>query len=207
MRIAVFLLAAALTCPALADGVPEKGEGTIAILGGARYVPNGTYIREQGASHAFVQPGVLAEFGYMPDDELHFKIDLGYGVDSYGLASGDRLLVRTTTIILGIDTVLVRGKWFSLYAGGGIGYLLNSGTRSGVSSEANATAACLAVGVRMRLGDHVAAVLEERYTLASAAVDQTSQTSLVVGGNFLSLGLLFHFLSPDDPGHPRGPND
>ncbi len=207
MRLAVFLLAAVLSFPSLADGVPEKGEGTVTILGGARYLPNGTYINEQGASHKLLQPGILAQFGYMPDDELHFKIDLGYGVDRYLLSGGSQLTVHTTTIMLGIDTVLARGSWFTFYAGGGVGYLLNTGTRAGVSSEANATGAYLAVGFRARLTDHVAAVIEERYTLASAAVDQTSSTSLVVGGNFISLGLLFHFLSPDDKGHPQGPAD
>lgn len=208
MRFAVVLFAVALSLPALADGIPEKGEGTLSILGGARFVPSSSaYVNEQGATHRSVQPGVLAAFGYMPDDELHFKIELGYGVDSYKFMGGDQLSVRTISILLGLDTALVKGSWYGVYAGGGLGYLLNSGTRQGKTAEANATGAYLALGVRVKLNEHFAAVLEDRYTLASAAVDQTSSNTLVVGGNLLSLGILFHFNSPDDKGHPRGPND
>ena len=57
----------------------------------------------------------------------------------------------------------------------------------------------VALGLRIRLGGPVALVVEDRYTLASAQVDAANSTqSLNVGGNFLSLGLMFHFLQPDE---------
>jgi hypothetical protein len=32
-----------------------------------------------------------------------------------------------------------------------------------------------------------------------------SNQSFNVGGNLLSLGVMFHFLQPDDKGHPQSP--
>src|SRR2546425_12336851 len=63
----------------------REGEGTITLLGGMRGVipGNGDYLTEQGASHQVVQPGGLASFGYQYDDDLHFKIDVGYMIDRY----------------------------------------------------------------------------------------------------------------------------
>ena len=48
-------------------------------------------------------------------------------------------------------------------------------------------------------------MIEERYTLASAQVDPQSKERLNVGGNLLSIGLMFHFLEPDDKGKPTAP--
>jgi hypothetical protein len=203
MRLALLLVLAA--APALA-AVPEKGEGTITLLGGARFlVPgNGAYIDEQSATHKVFQPGGFASFGYQYDDELHFKIEIGYLYDSYRIAGGD-LTVRTVPILFALDTVLWSGKRFSLYGGGGIGYSLNTGTRGGVNNEANSTAGYVGIGFRFQLGGPVALVLEDRWTLASAQVDPTSSQKLNVGGNLISLGVMFHFLEPDDKGHPRPP--
>ena len=52
----------------------------------------------------------------------------------------------------------------------------------------------------------MALVVEDRYTLASAQVDAQSNQKLNVGGNLFSLGLMFHFLEPDDKGKPTGPS-
>jgi Outer membrane protein beta-barrel domain len=193
--IVLFLLAA----PAFA-AVPEAGEGTITILGGVRSIlpSNNAYLVEQGASHQQIQPGVIASFGYQYDNELHFRIDLGYMKDHYRNPAGD-LDVTSIPILLGLDTVLWRTPALTLYGGGGIGYSLNTGSRHGVNNEANSTAGFLALGLRIRLGGPVALVVEDRYTLASAQVDAANSTqSLNVGGNFLSLGLMFHFLQPDE---------
>src|SRR5467141_4902523 len=77
MRLALAILLAASSTAA---AVPEKGEGTITLLGGTRaLVPgNGDYLSEQGASHQALQPGGLVSFGYQYDDDLHFKIEIGY---------------------------------------------------------------------------------------------------------------------------------
>ena len=193
--IVLFLLAA----PAIA-AVPEAGEGTITILGGVRSIlpSNSSYLVEQGASHQQIQPGGIASFGYQYDNELHFRIDLGYMKDHYRNPTGD-LDVTSIPILLGLDTVLWRSAALTLYGGGGIGYSLNTGSRGGVNNEANSTAGYLALGLRVRLGGPVALVIEDRYTLASSQVDAANSTqSLNVGGNFFSAGLMFHFLQPEE---------
>ena len=192
MRLLIALLLAA--APALA-AVPESGEGTIALLPGVRtlFPTNHDYLAEQGASHQPLQPGGIASFGYQYDDELHFRIDLGYMIDHYRIPGGD-LSVRSIPVLIGLDTVLLRRPSLTLYAGGGIGYSLNTGSRNGLNNEANSTAAFLALGLRIALAGPVALVIEDRFTLASAQVDAANSTqSLNVGGNFLAVGLLFHF--------------
>ena len=202
MRLALAILLAASSAAA---AVPEKGEGTITLLGGTRaLVPgNGDYLTEQGASHQVLQPGGLVSFGYQYDDDLHFKIEIGYLIDRYRIAGGD-LQVKTIPIMLALDTVLVHGQSVTLYGAGGIGYSLNTGTRQGISNEANSTAAYLGLGIRFQVAGPVAIVLEDRYTLSSAQVDAQSQRKLTVGGNLLSFGLMFHFLEPDEKGKPTG---
>ena len=200
MRLA--LVVALLAAPAFA-AVPEKGEGTLTVLPGVRFIPgNGPYLDEQGGTHRALQPGVIGSFGYQYDDELHFKIDLGYLIDSYS----NGLQVRSIPILLGLDTALLRRSWCTVYGGGGIGYSLNTGNRNGLTQEANATAGFLQLGWRIALASKIALVIEDRYTLASAQVDfPTSTKSLNVGGNFFSVGLMVHFLEPDDKGHPQPP--
>jgi hypothetical protein len=203
MRLALVLLLSA--APAFA-AVPEKGEGTIALLPGVRAVyGNGAYLNEQGATHQLLQPGGLASFGYQYDEELHFKIEIGYMLDRYRIAGGD-LSVKSIPITIGLDTALWKGSWFTLYGGGGIGYSLNTGTRGGVSNEANSTAGFLCLGFRARLLEKLALVIEDRVTLASAQLDAANSTQrLNTGGNFFSVGLMFHFLEPDDKGKPQAP--
>lgn len=203
MRLA--LAAVLLAAPAFA-AVPEKGEGTIAVFGVARTLLPGNqgYLDEQLATHQPIQPGGFAAFGYQYDDELHFKIEIGYLIDRYRIAGGD-LRVKSVPILLALDTALWKGTAFTLYGGGGIGYMLNTGSRNGVDNEANSTAGYVALGFRYQLGGPVALVLEDRYILASAQVDPNSQQVLTMGGNLLSLGLLFHFLEPEDKGKPQAP--
>jgi hypothetical protein len=192
----LLLLAAA---PALA-AVPEAGEGTITVLGGVRTIfpSNNAYLVEQGASHQQIQPGGFASFGYQYDESLHFHIDIGYLIDRYRIPGGD-LLVHSVPILLGLDTVLWRAPALTLYGGGGIGYSLNTGSRGGLNNEANSTAGYLALGLRVRLAGPVALVIEDRWTLASARVDAAnSKQTLNVGGNLLSLGLMLHFLQPEE---------
>jgi hypothetical protein len=199
MRLALALLLSA--SPVLA-AVPEPGEGTITLLGGLRTIipSNNDYLVEQGATHAQLQPGFLGSFGYQYDAELHFKIEIGYLFDHYRIPGGD-LDVRTIPVLLGLDTVLWRGNAFTLYGGGGIGYSLNTGSRGGLNNEANSTAGYLALGFRFQLAGPLALVIEDRWTLASAQVDAANSTqTLNVGGNLLSLGLMFHFLEPKEDG-------
>jgi hypothetical protein len=203
MRKSLALAALLFATPAFA-AVPEKGEGTIAVLGGIRLVlPNNSdYLAEQGATHQPLQPAGIASFGYQFDDELHFKIEVGYLVDRYHIVGGD-LSVRSVPLFLALDTVLLKGERMSFYGGGGIGYLLNTGTRGGVNNEANSTAGYLGLGLRVQLGGIAAFVIEDRYILSSAQVDAASTRTLNVGGNLLLAGLMFHFFEPDD--HPQHP--
>ncbi len=187
---------------ALLAAVPEKGEGTITALGGLRTIfpSNSSYLTDQGASHQPIQFGGLASFGYQYDEELHFKIEIGYMRDSYRIPGGD-LSVTTIPLLIALDTALLKGAAWTLYGGGGIGYSLNTGTRGGSSNEANSTAGYVGIGMRVRLTGPLALVVEDRWTLASAQVDAgNSKESLNVGGNFLSVGLMLHFLQPDE--HP-----
>jgi opacity protein-like surface antigen len=206
MRLALALsLAVVFAAGSAAAAVPEKGEGTITLLGGARTLlpGNGDYLTEQAATHSNLQPGGLASFGYQYDDELHFKIEVGYMYDRYRIPGGD-LTVKSIPILLALDTVLVRGNSFTFYGGGGIGYSLNTGSRSGVNNEANSTAGYVALGLRFQLAGPLALVVEDRYTLSSAQVDAQSTQKLNVGGNLFSLGVMFHFLEPDEKGKPTG---
>ena len=187
--LAVVLLAAT---PAFA-GVPAKGDGTITVLGGLRAIPGGDYAAEPGRDHALWHPGFLAEFGYQLDDELHGGIP--------------PLTIHSIQILIALDTVLAQQSWFTLYAGGGVGYSLNTANTPSGSVEANSAAGFVALGFRFRIVDHLAAVIEERYTIASASPDVTSSNTVNMGGNLLSAGLMFHFFSPGDKGHPTAPGE
>ena len=185
--------------PALA-GVPEKGDGTITLLGGARQIPTGDY--GSGRQHSFFQPGLALGFGYQADDELHGGVQIGYMLDKYGTPAGT-LDIRSIQILLQLDTALVKESWYTLYAGGGLGYSLNTSTRGGANVEDNSTAGIIAQGGRFRITDHLAFVVEDRYTVSSAALDATaSNTTVNVGGNFFGIGLQLHYFSSDDRGRP-----
>src|SRR5260370_5408425 len=151
MRLAPLVAAAALAGSPAFAAVPEKGEGTITLLGGARIlIPgNGAYLDEQGAAHRLFQPGGIASFGYQYDDELHVRIDIGYLYDRYRIAGGD-LVVRTIPIMFGIDTALLNGPAFTLYGGGGVGYLLYTRSPSRVANQANPHGDYAAPGVPLR---------------------------------------------------------
>jgi hypothetical protein len=202
MRKLLFVVALATASPAVADGVPAKGDGTITVLGGGRAIPSGDYASETHQSHALVHPGALVGFGYQLDDELHGGIQLGYMPDQYG-SGASAFSVKTFEILLELDTALARGSWYTLYAGGGIGYSLNTSSRNGANVEANSTAGFVALGFRARLSDHLAFVVEDRYTLSSANLDPNAASSVNVGGNFLGVGLQLHFLSSDDDRRPH----
>jgi hypothetical protein len=190
------------TAPALA-GVPAKGDATITVLGGLRAIPGGQYQTDTGAKHSLWHPGVLLGLGFQPDDELHGGIQLGYGLDQYGEGSS-ALKIRSFQILLELDTALVQGNWYTVYAGGGLGYSLN--TISGAASlEANSALGFVAVGFRFRISDHVGGVIEDRYGISSAAADPAVNSTVNMGGNMLSAGLIFYFFSPEDKGHPAAP--
>lgn len=206
LALALFASAPALASgsgPGTGYGVPETGDGTISLLGGLRLIPfNGAYTDETHGTHRLLEPGAIASFGYQFDEELHFKIDLGYGTDKY---TNPDLVVRSVQLLLGVDTALFKRSWCTVYGGGGLGYSLNTGSRDGQDIEANSYALYLQLGWRIRLTDNLAFVLEDRYTMASAQVDPTTATKLSVGGNLLSVGLMVHFNQPDDKGHPQAP--
>lgn len=196
---ACVLLAAA---PALA-GVPGKGDGTITILGGLRAIPGGQYQTETGARHSIWHPGALLGLGFQPDDELHGGIQLGYGLDQYGEGSA-ALKIRSFQILLELDTALAQGNWYTVYAGGGLGYSLNTITGA-ANLEANSALGFVALGFRFRISDHVGGVIEDRFAISSAAADPGANNTVNMGGNMLSAGLIFHFFSPEDKGHPTAP--
>ena len=208
---------AALSCAALcvaipraaAAAVPEAGEATVTILAGWRGVPQHalmTQLARDGENpiHSAFQPGFLLQLGFQPDDDMHISVDLGYGLDSWQLhkeGNGGDASLSIVTILLAGDTALLKGKNWSWYLGGGLGYSLNTFNRNGRSTESNGSAGFLKTGLRWQLWGHAALVIEDRYTLASA--DYPELHSMVnVGGNTLLIGLQFHFLSPDDKGHP-----
>jgi len=202
LRSLMFLLLAA--APALA-GVPAKGDGTITILGGVRGIPGGAYASEQGKEHSLWHPGFMSEFGYQLDDELHGGIQIGYQLDEY--EGTTPLKIRSIPILLVMDTALAQRSWFTLYAGGGLGYYLNTVTTPTGDVEANSAAGFVALGFRFRITDFMGGVIEERYTIASATPDSGSTNTVNMGGNLVSAGLMFHFFSPGDKGHPSAPGE
>jgi hypothetical protein len=48
-------------------------------------------------------------------------------------------------------------------------------------------------------------VIEDRYSISSAAADPSAMNSVNMGGNLLTAGIIFHFFSPQDKGHPDIP--
>jgi hypothetical protein len=202
-------LACAALCVALpraaAAAVPEAGEATVTILAGWRGVPQHALMAQlardgENPTHPAFQPGFLLSLGFQPDDDMHISVDLGYGLDSWKLNGGDAS-VSIVDILLSGDTALLKGKNWSWYLGGGLGYSLNTFSRNGRSTESNGSAGFLKTGLRVQLWGHAALVIEDRYTLAAA--DYPELKSMVnVGGNMISIGLQFHFLSPEDKGHP-----
>ncbi|HUJ24840.1 MAG TPA: outer membrane beta-barrel protein [Myxococcales bacterium] len=205
MRTALALCLASL--PALA-AVPEPGEGTITLLGSVRtIIPNNqSYMNDVFATgHNAVQPGGIAAFGYQYDEELHVKIELGFLYDKYRIPVGGDLTVKTIPLLLGLDYGFFRRDRFTFFLGGGLGYLLNTGDRGGASNEANSTGAYASLGFRVQLGGPIALVIEDRYLLGSAQADAGNSTkTLNVGGNLLSVGVMVHFLEPEEKGHPVG---
>ena len=205
------LSCAALSCAAVSSAasaaVPQSGEATVTLLAGWRGVPQHALMSQltrdgENPVHPLFQPGFLLSLGFQPDDDMHISIDLGYGLDKWQLANGDAS-VSIVNVLLAGDTALLKGPRWSLYLGGGLGYSLNTFSRGGRSTESNGSAGFIKAGFRFQLTGPVALVLEDRYTLASA--DYPELKSIVnVGGNTLSIGLQFHFLSPDEKGHPSG---
>lgn len=192
--------------------VPDKGEGTIALLGGLRLIPQHGFLssaQQNGysISQKQFQPQGTVFFGFKADEDLHATIGLGYGIDRYKISPGGDLSVTSVTILLGADTPLFKGERWEIYGGGGLGYSLNTFSRGGASDDGNSTVGYLAVGLRRQLGGRFALMIEDRYTVASTSYPTLSSNSINVGGNLLSAGLLLHFLSPEDKGHPHAPGE
>jgi hypothetical protein len=201
------LAAAVLALPARA-GVPDKNDATVTILAGWRGVPQHPLMAELqreglGPEHAFFQPGFLLSLGFMPDDDLHVSIDVGYGLDQWANGGGGAS-VKIINILLAGDTALFKGQRWSIYLGGGLGYSLNTFTRNGVDTESNGSAGFVKLGLRYQLFGRIALVIEDRYTLSFAEYPEL-RSSVNVGGNLLSVGLMFHYASPQDPGKPQAP--
>ena len=205
--VSALAVACALAGPARA-GVPERGEGTVTVLAGWRAIPQHALMAQlqhdqQEPIHNAFQAGFLVGLGFMPDDDLHVSIDLGYSTDRWALKDGDAA-VKVIIILLSGDTSVLKGPRWSLYLGGGLGYSLNTFSRYGRDAESNGSAGFLKAGFRWQLAGPVALVIEDRYTLSSA--DYPELKSIInVGGNLLSVGLHFHFFSPPEKGHPAGP--
>ena len=197
----------ALAAPAVA-AVPEKDEGTVTLLAGWRMVPQHGLISElnrEGLSptHDAFQPGFTLSLGFMPDEGFHASIDLGYATDQWKNTGGDAT-VKIIGLQLAGDTTLLKGQRWSVYLGAGIGYSLNTFTRNGRDTESNGTAGFAKAGLRWQLAGSAALVIEDRYTLAFAQYPELNSI-INVGGNTLSVGVMFHFASPQDKGHPTMP--
>jgi len=204
--LAFALLVAA---PARADDgpppIPAKGDATITLLGGWHLAPQHDFYSEQERdglepTHSALQPGGVLSLGYAADNEFHVTIDLGYAVDSWQLNTG-AANASMVTILLGADTPIVSTSIATLYGGGGLGYSLNTFTYQSQSLESNSSAGFVKLGVRFRLSRRFALVIEDRYVVSGALWPQLN-SSFTVGGNLLSVGLMLHFFSPEDSGHP-----
>src|SRR5438552_8093614 len=125
MRLALAVLLAASSAAA---AVPDKGEGTITLLGGMRGVfpGNGGYLTEQGASHQVLQPAGMVSFGYQYDEDLHFKIEVGYAIDRYRIAGGDLRSGPVPSLFASIPPLWGDRPATSM-EGGGFGSLLTPG--------------------------------------------------------------------------------
>src|SRR5206468_562860 len=132
--------------------------------------------------------------GYAADTDFHVTLDFGYGLDRIYMSPGT-LQSRSVTVLLGADTPLIRRPWFTLYAGGGIGYSLNTLSQNGNDVEANSSAGYVCLGARFPIAANFALVVEERYTLSSASLPSNvngplnfagSQTTLNMGGNLFT---------------------
>jgi opacity protein-like surface antigen len=220
MRALTVVAAAAAVCAGAAradspPGVPGAGEATATLLTGARLVPQGGFIDDQRAAgyhpfKTFTQPGFLLSLGYAPEVDFRIGIDIGYALDKIYMSAGD-LSLHSVTIIFAADASFFRRSWITLYGGGGLGYSLNTLQQNGGPSvEANSTAGHVCIGARFPLTTNFALVLEDRYTLAYAGLPASgsginyagNSTSINVGGNLLSIGLMFHYTDPEDAKRP-----
>ena len=214
-RFAALAAVAVLACalPAFADDgdpspIPTKGDATVTLLGGWRAIPQHDFTaeneRDGNYSHSLFQPGGVLSLGFAADDEFHVTIDVGYGIDSWQTSIGTAK-ASMVTLLLGADTPLFVTPVMTIYAGGGLGYSLNTFTAQGTDQESNSSAGFLRVGARFRLSRRLAFVIEDRYVVSSA-LWPTYNANMNVGGNLLTIGLMVHFFSPEDPGHPQGPS-
>jgi hypothetical protein len=213
--LALSLLAGPAAASAAPDvGIPGKGEGTITILGGLRSVPMGSFLSDQTNAglrpwKTVFSPGLLAILGYAPEPDFHVGVTLGYGLDRVQMTTG-ALQTRSFTILLGADTSLFKRSWVSFYVGGGLGYSLNTLSQNANNVESNSSAGYVAAGLRFPIAPRFALVVEDRYTLSSAGLPSPgqplnyagSEPSLNVGGNLISIGLMFHYMDPEDSKRP-----
>lgn len=167
---------------------PRTGEGTIAILGGLRYVPQASTL---GFTDRKLFPGgVAGQFGYQYDDAISVAIDISYLADRYDFADFSRLHVGTTDVsFLLMWTPRPWGR-LAPYLGGGAAYSFSSFLTTGqpvAIHEGSTQGAVLAGGLRLALWGGFGLQLEDRFVFAQA--DSTTHGSLDVGGNLLSLGL------------------
>jgi len=214
MRRLTLLLALACSLPAFADNdpppvsIPAKGDATVELLGAWRLAPQHTFLSEQDRDgldpqHNAFQPAGILSLGFAPDAEFHVTIDVGYATDSWKLTTGTAG-ASMVTLLLGADTPILVTKYFTLYGGGGLGYSLNTFSYQSGSTESNSSAGFLRVGARIRLTRRIALVVEDRYVVSNALWPALN-SNVNVGGNLLSVGILVHFFSPDDAGHPQMP--
>jgi opacity protein-like surface antigen len=212
MRSLLPLFVLGFALPALADydsfAIPLKGDATVEILGGWRATPQHPFIADLeraglNPQHSIFQPEGILSLGFAADTDFHVTIDVSYGLDSWQTSAGTAQ-VSMVGILLGADTPLYANQYFTIYAGGGLGYSLNTFTSAGQNTESNSSSGFLRAGVRVRLHNRVALVVEDRYVVSSA-LWPAFNSNVNVGGNLLSVGFLIHFFSPDDAGHPQEP--
>jgi hypothetical protein len=134
---------------------------------------------------------------------MHVSIDVGYAIDRWRLSTGSAS-AQTVNVLLSGDAPLWQRRNFTFYFGGGFGYAINTFSLNGAATESNGSALYAKVGLRVRLADSLALVLEDRYTYSNSDYPAL-HSSVNVGGNLLAVGLQLHYAAPDDKGHPQGP--
>ncbi len=170
---------------------PAAREGSVALLGGLRLVPQGGFSTSAGVVDRALAPGAFAgEFGYQWDETLAVAVDLSYGLDRYDFADQSRLRVGAFAVtFLGFGT-LHPYRWLELFGGGGAAYNFTTFNGSGPGGptykEGTTEGAVLALGLKLALAGRFGVQLEDRYTFAFA---DSGRGSMNVGGNFLGLGV------------------
>ncbi|MBS2025854.1 MAG: outer membrane beta-barrel protein [Deltaproteobacteria bacterium] len=186
------------------DGAILIGDGTLALQGGLRTIPQHTFIQGMRNSGLNPQYSPLTPYGvfsggYQLDEQLHVSVDFAYGIETTGLTGGDAQN-KNFGLLFCLDGAFFQRRWITLYGGGGIGYSINTFSRAGSDTESNSSAGLVKLGARIALNKKLALVIEDRY-IFSSAYWPAAQATMNTGGNVFTVGLMLHFFSGKEE-HP-----